>query len=54
MQKTEKNEAYYDEIHNKKAAEEREKRDKARRRLESEFNRADNNVIEKFRGENKR
>jgi hypothetical protein len=51
MQKIEKNEEYYDEIHNKKAAEEREKRDKARRRLADEFHRSPNNVIEKFRGE---
>ena len=53
MQKIEKNEAYYDEIHNKKAAEEREKRGKTNRRLESEFHRTDNNVIEKFKEENK-
>ncbi len=54
MQKIEKNEAYYDEIRKQKAAENAEKRSQTNRRLESEFNRPDNNVIEKFRGENKR
>jgi hypothetical protein len=51
MQKTEKNEAYYDEIRKQKEAENAEKRSQTNRRLESEFNRTDNNVIEKFRGE---
>ncbi len=53
MQKIEKNEEYYDEIHNKKAAEEREKREKTNRRLEleSEFNRAETDFIKKFKGE---
>ncbi len=54
MPKTEKNEQYYDEIRKQKEAENAEKRSQTQRRLESEFNRPDNNVIEKFRGENKR
>jgi hypothetical protein len=47
----EKNEEYYDKIRKQKAAENAEKRSQTNRRLESEFNRTDNNVIEKFKGE---
>ncbi len=53
MPKTEKNEEYYDEIRKQKEAENKEKLSQTNRRLESEFHRTDNNVIEKFRGENK-
>ncbi len=53
MQKIEKNEEYYDEIRKQKEAENAEKRSQTNRRLESEFNRSDSNVIEKFKGETK-
>jgi hypothetical protein len=49
-----KNEEHFNEIRRKKEAENAKKRSQTNRRLESEFNRTDNNVIEKFRGENKR
>ncbi len=48
-EKIEKNEAYYDEIRKQKEAENHEKRSQTNRRLESEFNRSDNNVIENFK-----
>ncbi len=50
-EQTEKNEAYYDEIRAAKEAENKEKLSQTQRRLESEFNRSDSNVIEKFKGE---
>ncbi len=53
MPKTEKNEEYYDKIRAQKEAENAEKRSQTNRRLESEFHRTDNNVIEKFKGETK-
>jgi hypothetical protein len=51
MNEIQKNEEYYDKIRAQKEAETREKRSKTQRRLESEFHRTDNNVIEKFREE---
>ncbi len=51
MQKTEKNEQYYDEIRKQIEAENREKRSQTNRRLESEFHRPENDFIKRFKGE---
>jgi hemin uptake protein HemP len=51
MQKTEKNEEYYNEIRKQKDAENKEKLSQTQRRLESEFNRPETDFIKKFKGE---
>jgi hemin uptake protein HemP len=53
MQKIEKDEEYFNKIRAAKEAENKEKLSQTNRRLESEFHRTDNNVIEKFKGETK-